>query len=118
MQGLFGPLMGMLSQLMQMLQSLMGYGGSTSPFGSNGGCPPNGNGSCAPYGNEQFFQNATGGSQGDPHLSFNGMSRTLVAWQERAPSKSELSPEAKPPERTSDDQSHFTSTLTQRRKGR
>jgi hypothetical protein len=63
-QGLFGPLMGMLTQLMQMLQSLMGFGGCPSPYG--------GNGSCAPYGNERFFQNATGSSEGDPHLSFNG----------------------------------------------
>ena len=57
LQGLFGPLMGVLQQLMQMLQSLMGYG-------CNGGCPPNGN--------ERYFQNATGSSDGDPHLSFNG----------------------------------------------
>jgi hypothetical protein len=84
-QGLFGPLMGMLQQLMQMLQSLMGYGcnapyGSSScpPYGNfgappygNGGCPPYGNESCPPYGNERFFQNASGASDGDPHLSFN-----------------------------------------------
>lgn len=60
--GLFAPLMGVLQQLMQMLQSLMGYG-CNPPFGG-GACPPNGN--------EQFFQNATGASDGDPHLSFNG----------------------------------------------
>ncbi len=93
-QGLFGPLMGMLQQLMQMLQSLMGYGcnapyGSSScpPYGNfgappsgnfgappngNGGCPPYGNEPCPPYGNERFFQNASGASDGDPHLSFNG----------------------------------------------
>jgi hypothetical protein len=78
LQGLFGPLMGVLQQLMQMLQSLMGYGGNSpygsggcSPYGS-GGCPPNGNGSCPPNGNERYFQNATGSSDGDPHLSFNG----------------------------------------------
>ncbi|MGB8907712.1 MAG: hypothetical protein WCC84_03070 [Candidatus Cybelea sp.] len=85
-QGLFGPLMGMLQQLMQMLQSLMGYGcnspygsGSCPPYGNfgpppygNGGCPPNGNESCPPFGNERFFQNASGASDGDPHLSFNG----------------------------------------------
>jgi hypothetical protein len=41
----------MLQQLMQMLQSLTGSGGC------NG---------------ERFFQNATGSSDGDPHLSFNG----------------------------------------------
>lgn len=50
-QGLFGPLLGMLGQLMQLLQSLLG----------NGGC-----------GNQRFFQNASGGSEGDPHLSFDG----------------------------------------------
>jgi hypothetical protein len=70
LQGLLGPLMGMLTQLMQMLQSLMGYGG-TSPYGG-GTSPYGGNGSCAPYGGERFFQNATGASEGDPHLSFNG----------------------------------------------
>jgi hypothetical protein len=65
LQGLFGPLMGMLTQLMQMLQSLMGYSGETSAYGG-------GNGGCAPPGAERFFQNATGSSEGDPHLSFNG----------------------------------------------
>jgi hypothetical protein len=72
LQGLFGPLMGMLTQLMQMLQSLMGYSGVTSPYG--GGTSPygGGNGGCAPHGAERFFQNATGSSEGDPHLSFNG----------------------------------------------
>jgi len=71
LQGMFGPLMGVLQQLMQMLQSLMGYGGGCNPpYGS--GCPPSGNGGCPPYGNERFFQNATGASDGDPHLSFNG----------------------------------------------
>ncbi|MGA7356763.1 MAG: hypothetical protein WA431_14170 [Candidatus Cybelea sp.] len=49
MQGIFGSLMGVLQQLTQMLQSLMGYGG-----------------------NQRYFQNATGSSDGDPHLSFNG----------------------------------------------
>jgi hypothetical protein len=49
MQGILGSLMGVLQQLTQMLQSLMGYGG-----------------------NQRYFQNATGSSDGDPHLSFNG----------------------------------------------
>jgi hypothetical protein len=86
LQGLFGPLMGVLQQLMGMLQSLMGYGGNT-PYGSgncppygNGNCPPYGSGNCPPYGSgncppngkEHFFANATGSSDGDPHLSFNG----------------------------------------------
>lgn len=48
MQGILGSLMGVLQQLTQMLQSLMGYGG-----------------------NQRYFQNATGSSDGDPHLSFN-----------------------------------------------
>ncbi len=61
-QGLFGPLMGVLQQLMQMLGSLMGYG-CTGSSGSPG---------CPQYGNERFFQNANGASSGDPHLSFNG----------------------------------------------
>ncbi len=73
LQGLFGPLMGMLTQLMQMLQSLMGCAGGTSPYG--------GNGSCAPYGGERFFQNATGSSEGDPHLSFNGSRWNSMASQ-------------------------------------
>jgi hypothetical protein len=59
-QGLFGPLMGMLQQLMQMLQSLMGTGGCS------GG---------------RFFQNATGSSDGDPHLSFNGTQWNNMASQ-------------------------------------
>ena len=72
LQGLFGPLMGVLQQLMQMLQSLMGGSGCNNPYGGNG-CPPNGN--------ERFFQNATGSSEGDPHLSFNGWTWLLVAWR-------------------------------------
>jgi hypothetical protein len=48
-----------------------GYGGNCPPNGSIS-CPPNGNGGCLPSGNERFFQNATGSSDGDPHLSFNG----------------------------------------------
>ena len=70
LQGVFGSLMGMLQQLMAVLQSLMGYG-SNAPYGQ-GSCPPYNSGGCRPYGNERFFQNATGSSDGDPHLSFNG----------------------------------------------
>lgn len=69
LQGLFGPLMGMLQQLMGALQSLMGYG-CNGPY-SGGNCPP--------PGNERFFQNATGSSAGDPHLSFNGQKWFVVA---------------------------------------
>ncbi len=64
--GLFGPLMGMLQQLMQMLQSLTGYGGCNAPSGGAANCGPYSNN------NERFFQNASGSSEGDPHLSFNG----------------------------------------------
>jgi hypothetical protein len=95
LQGLFGPLMSVLQQLMQMLQSLMGYGsnspygsGSCPPNGSNGcppygnnGCPPYGSGNCPPGGNEHYFQNATGSSDGDPHLSFNGAKWNAMASQ-------------------------------------
>jgi hypothetical protein len=56
--GMYGSLAGMMEQLMQMLAQLMGYSG--------------GGNTCMPYGNEQYFQNANGGSNGDPHLSFNG----------------------------------------------
>ncbi|MBV8531388.1 MAG: hypothetical protein JO104_08725 [Candidatus Eremiobacteraeota bacterium] len=72
LQGLFGPLMGLLQQLMQTLQSMMGYGGGNCPPYGGAGCPPYGGGNCPPYGNERYFQNANGGSVGDPHLSFNG----------------------------------------------
>jgi hypothetical protein len=83
LQGLFGPLMGMLAQLMAMMQSMMGYGGCTSPYGGNGGCGSSyaGNGSCQPRNAEHFFQNATGSSDGDPHLSFNGAKWNNMASQ-------------------------------------
>jgi hypothetical protein len=88
LQGLLGPLMSVLQQLMQMLQSMMdygcngsyGYGGSCPPGGSVS-CPPNGNGGCPPSGNERFFRNATGSSDGDPHLSFNGAKWNNMASQ-------------------------------------
>lgn len=71
LQGTFGSLMGVLQQLMQMLQSLMGYG--CNPQYASGGCnSPYGSVGNAAYGNERYFQNATGSSNGDPHLSFNG----------------------------------------------
>ena len=54
--------MGMLQQLMQMLQSLMGNG-CNGPYASS---------QCPPDGNERYFRNATASSDGDPHLSFNG----------------------------------------------
>jgi hypothetical protein len=70
-QGTFGPLMGVLQQLMQMLQSLMGYGCNSS-YGS---------GNCPGSGNERYFQNANGSSEGDPHLSFNGSRWNSMASQ-------------------------------------
>ncbi len=69
--GMLGPLGGLMQQLMQMLQALMGGYGS-SPF--SGGCPQ-------PPGGEQFFSSANGASQGDPHLSFNGNTWTSMASQ-------------------------------------
>jgi hypothetical protein len=69
---LFGPLAGLMQQLVQMLQSMMGYEsyGGGSAYGGNGygGYA----GGCGGYGNEQYFPNAAGSSTGDPHLSFNG----------------------------------------------
>ena len=71
LQGVFGSLMGMLQQLMQVLQSLMGSG-CNAPYGQTSNSPPYGSQGCPPSGNERYFQNATGASDGDPHLSFNG----------------------------------------------
>ena len=87
---LFGPLPGLLQQLVQMLQQMMGgaYGEGCYPYGGSGAggggyCPPyGGSGSCAPYGpygNESYFQNASGASEGDPHLSFNGQKWNSMA---------------------------------------
>lgn len=66
---LFGPISGLLQQLVQMLQSMMGYAGygGCEGYGGYGGY-----GGCNGYGNEQYFSNANGSSSGDPHLSFNG----------------------------------------------
>ena len=62
----FGPLAGMMQQLMQMLQSMLGG----APQSLAGGA-----------GSEQYFANATAGSVGDPHLSFNGSHWTSMASQ-------------------------------------
>ena len=71
---MLSPLSGLLSQLMQMLQSLMG--GTTNFANLPGGeCPPTGTQGgtrCLTNGNEQYFASAQGGDGGDPHLSFNG----------------------------------------------
>jgi integrase len=98
---MFGPLPGLMQQLMQMLQYFMGAG-MGSPYGSSGGstaCPPYGGGAtgCPPYGgNEEFFRTATGASEGDPHLSFNGKNLKLVAYKERA--QANQRPGSTPPE--------------------
>lgn len=49
-----------IQQLMSVIQQLLGQMG----FGNSGGSDSSGN--------EQYFSSATGGSTGDPHLSFNG----------------------------------------------
>jgi hypothetical protein len=88
---MYNPLTSMLAQLMQMMQTMMsslglgsgygssyppGYGGSAYPPGYGGSSYPPGCGTgtpgCPQYGNEQYYGSATGASQGDPHLSFNG----------------------------------------------
>lgn len=80
MQGPFGPIMGLLQQLVGMLQSMMGCGSGT-PYGS-GSCQPYGSGNCRSYGGgEHYFQNANGSSEGDPHLSFNGQHWNSMASQ-------------------------------------
>jgi hypothetical protein len=57
---MLGPLGGLTQFLSQMIAQF---------FGSSGATAASGNGS---NGNEQYFNNASGGSVGDPHLSFNG----------------------------------------------
>lgn len=79
---MYNPLGSMLAQLMQMMQMLMsslglgsGYGSGYPPGFGSSPCPPgygSGYPGCSQYGNEQYYANATGASQGDPHLSFNG----------------------------------------------
>jgi hypothetical protein len=76
---MLSPLSGLLTQLMQMLQSMLGNSGASfagmpggcAPYGGQGGnCVGGGNGIA--NGNEQYFSSAQGGDEGDPHLSFNG----------------------------------------------
>jgi hypothetical protein len=66
---MYNPLGSMLAQLMQMMQMLMSSLGlgSYPPPGCGSGSP-----GCPQYGNEKYYASATGASQGDPHLSFNG----------------------------------------------
>ncbi|HEY3676977.1 MAG TPA: hypothetical protein VGK84_13400 [Candidatus Tumulicola sp.] len=77
---MLSPLSGMLTQLMQMLQSMLGNS-SASFAGMPGQCSPyngQGSGTCAPggdgiaHGAEQYFSSAQGQDEGDPHLTFNG----------------------------------------------
>ncbi len=42
---------------------------------------PYGSGNCSGGGNERYFQNASGSSEGDPHLSFNGSKWNSMASQ-------------------------------------
>ncbi|HEY9180340.1 MAG TPA: hypothetical protein VIO32_06440 [Candidatus Baltobacteraceae bacterium] len=62
-QGAMPSLMGIVSQLLGLVQQMMSMFGmgniANGMFGN-------------PQGPEQYFQNASGGSNGDPHLSFNG----------------------------------------------
>jgi hypothetical protein len=69
---LFGPLPGLMQQMMQMLQWMMSSL-QGAPYGSGA--------SCTAPGNEQFFGSASGASQGDPHLSFNGNKWNSMASQ-------------------------------------
>jgi hypothetical protein len=69
---LFGPLPGLMQQMMQMLQWMMSSL-QGAPYGSGA--------SCTAPGNEQFFGTASGASQGDPHLSFNGNTWNSMASQ-------------------------------------
>lgn len=56
---------GVLSQLLGVIQQLLGMLGLGSAFGSAPGSAASG---------EQYFANASGSSTGDPHIAFNGTS--------------------------------------------
>jgi hypothetical protein len=61
--GILNSLIAQLGQMVSQLGGQLGFGQGGGSFGSGGG----------PCGSaQQFFQNASGGSVGDPHLSFNG----------------------------------------------
>jgi hypothetical protein len=85
---MLSPLSGMLTQLMQMLQSMLGNSGASfagmpgqcSTYGGqgSGNCPGAGGGLA--NGNEQYFSSAQGGDEGDPHLSFNELTYFLLAY--------------------------------------
>ena len=67
--GILNNLIAQLGQMVAQLGGQLGFGqggGSSGPGWFGGG---SGGGPC---GSQQFFQNASGGSTGDPHLSFNG----------------------------------------------
>lgn len=63
-QGIIGPPLGILSQLVSIIQQLLSMLGMGGMFGSLFG-----NASQMPG---TYFQNASASSTGDPHLSFNG----------------------------------------------
>lgn len=75
LNGLLGQLGTLLQQLGQLLQfSIPGGSMLGGLFGGSSGTSGCGNG-------EQYFQNATGSSIGDPHLSFNGTTWDSMANQ-------------------------------------
>lgn len=57
-----------ITQLLAVISSLMSQSGLSNMFGSTGSTGNSG----WPQSNEQYFSSASGGSNGDPHLSFNG----------------------------------------------
>lgn len=65
-----------IQQLLDIIQQLISALGLGGLGGSFGGLFGGGNSWGGPQGNEQYFQNATGASVGDPHLSFSGTTDT------------------------------------------
>jgi hypothetical protein len=124
---MLSPLSGMLTQLMQMLQSMLGSS-SASLAGMPGQCPTyggQGGGNCAPGGNgiahgpEQYFSSAQGVDEGDPHLSFNGLTDNLLAcWKQKWPRRLEHRRSQANGRISSDDRFQHTSFTGPRRKRR
>jgi hypothetical protein len=75
---MLSPLSGMLT-LGSSSASFAGMPGQCPTYGGQGGgnCAPGGNGIA--HGPEQYFSSAQGVDEGDPHLSFNGLSENLQA---------------------------------------
>ena len=57
-----------ITQLLSVISSLMSQSGLSNMFGNTGSTGSSG----WPQSNERYFSSASGGSSGDPHLSFNG----------------------------------------------